>query len=106
MSAFKHEVKWNIPDTIYSDEPVNGNCTVVYMNTKHRPLSCKMMKIRVKPYSLNADTCNISQLTKKDWLATGCIGDFTIQCSKSNVSVDLQCIHSSAYLRKKIKGKL
>ena len=105
MSAYKAEVKCNIPNTIYSEKAVNGNCTVVYMNTKHKPLLCSMMKIRIKPNSPNADACKVSQLTAKDWLATGCKGDFTILCSKSNVSTDLQCMHSNAHLIKKINGK-
>ena len=108
MSAYeiKAEVKYNIPNTIYSEKTVNGNCTVVYMNTKRKPLSCSMMKIRVKPNSPNADACKVSEMTTEDWLATGCKGDFTILCSKSNVSTDLQCMHSKALLIKKINGKL
>ena len=105
VSAYQAEVKCNIPNTIYSEKTVNGNCTVVYMNTKYK-LPCNMMKIRVKPNSPNVDACKVSQLTAKDWLATGCKGDFTILCSKSNVSTDLQCMHSSAHLIKKINGKL
>ena len=105
VSAYETEVKFNVPDTIYNETAVNGNCTVVYTNTKHRPLPCGMMRIRVKPNSPNKDACKVSQPIKGDWLATGCIADFTILCSKSNVSIDLQCAHSNANLIKKINGK-
>ena len=105
MSAYKAEMECNVPDTIYNDTAVNGSCTVVYTNTKHRPLPCRMMRIRVKPNSPNVDTCKVSQSTIRDWLATGCMGNFTIVCLKSNVSIDLQFVHSNANLIKKINGK-
>ena len=105
MSAYEAEVKFNVPDTIYNDTAVNGNCTVVYTHAKYRPLPCRMMRIRVKSHSPKEDTCTVSQPTIKNWLATGCLGDFTILCSKSNVSFDLRCIHSNANLIKKINGK-
>ena len=104
MSANKADVKFNIPDTIYSNQTYNGSCTVLYAN--RRPFPCNvMMNIRVKPSSANKDTCNVNQLAAKNWLSKGCKGEFTIQCLKSNVSIDLQCMHSGANLIKKINGK-
>ena len=104
MSANKAEVKFSIPDAIYSNQTYNGSCTVLYAS--RRPSPCNiMMKIRVKPNSPNEDACSdFNQLSAKNWLATGCKGEFTIRCSKSNVSIDLQCLHSSVNLIKKING--
>ena len=94
-----------IPDNIYSEERINGSCTVVYKHKQHKPVSCSKMMIRVKPRSPNAGTCNVTELTARDWLASGCKRDFTILCSKSNASIDLQCILSDSHMIKKIKGK-
>ena len=104
MCSSAASVKWTVPDNIYSNKTVNGTCTVDYEGKRYYPGSCKMMKIRVKPNTPNKDTCIVNQLTAKNWPGKGCKADFTIICSKENVSVVLQCIQSGSFT-KKINGK-
>ena len=98
-------VKFDVPDNIYSNKTINGTCTVDYKGKRYNPASCKMMKVRVKPNTPNADTCIVKQLNAKNWPGSGCKADFTILCSKENVSIDLQCLQSNNNLIKKINGE-
>ena len=98
-------MKFDVPDNIYSNKTINGTCTVDYKGKRYNPASCKMMKVRVKPNTPNADTCIVKQLNAKNWPGSGCKADFTILCSKENVSIDLQCLQSNNNLIKKINGE-
>ena len=80
----------------------NGSCTVAYKNGKHKPTSCSSLNVAVIP---NSDNCNVTRLTTKNWLTSACKGDFTVLCSKGDISIDLQCILSNSSVIKKINGK-
>ena len=104
MCSYAARVELNIPDNIYSEETFNGTCTVDYKGKTYKPIICKMMKVGVQPNTPNSNTCVIHQATPKNWAGNGCKADFTILCSKENVSIDLQCMQSNNNFTKKING--
>ena len=105
VCSYTATVKCNIPDDIFTDEKFNGTCTVDYKGERYNQESCEMTKVRVKPRTPNVDTCNVTQLTAKDWQGLGCKADFTIICSKENVSIYLQCLQLNNNFIKEINGK-
>ena len=104
MCSYAATVELNIPDNICSEETYNGTCTVDYKGKTYNPSLCKMMKVGVQPNTPNSNTCVIHQMTPKNWADKGCKADFTILCSKQNVSIDLQCMQSINRITKKING--
>ena len=104
MCSYAATVEWNIPDNICSEETFNGTCTVDYKGKTYNPILCNMMKVIVQPNTPNSNTCAIHQVTAKKWASKCCKADFTILCSKENVSIDLQCMQSNNNFTKKING--
>ena len=106
MCSYAATVECNIPDNICSGEAFNGTCTVDYKGKTYNPSLCKMMEVGVQPNTPNSNTCVIHQVTPKNWAHKGCKADFTILCSKEDVSIDLQCMQSLTRNRvtKKING--
>ena len=104
VCSYAATVECNIPDNICSGEAFNGTCTVDYKGKTYNPSLCKMMMVGVQPNTPNSNTCIIHQATPKNWVGIGCKVNFTILCSKENVSIDLQCMQSNNKFTKKING--
>jgi len=97
-------VEFEISRNINTGEPVNGSCFVLYKDRK--PDECNKMRISIRPSRLR-DSCNIYNISKKTSLVSGgCESDFTVLCSKSNISINLLCYLSHNHETKKINGKM
>ena len=105
--AYAHDatVKVNISNSIITNETVTGSCNVIFKEKKPDVHLCNKMRIGIMPNNAGADTCNVHKVATKVQLVSGCKTDFTVLCSKSNISVDLFCFLSHNREAKRIKGR-
>lgn len=94
-----------MPSTINAGETVNGSCTVVFKDKKDKqPYMCRRMKVVITAPK-TSNTCCINNSVAKDWLVSGCKEDFTVKCSKGNISFEMLCFLLDNHASKTINGK-
>ena len=105
--AYAHDatVKVNISNSIFTNETVNGSCNVIFKEKQPDVYLCNKMRIGIMQNNAGADTCNVHKVSTKVQLVSGCKTDFTVLCSKSNISVNLFCFLSHNREAKRIKGR-